>query len=183
MNVPATSPKLHWPIAIWGVLGVLALLGQAMRRLGVYAAEALDSGLTPGQWAALAVWVCFSLYGEGYRAFHLRFSPRVVARALHLARHPKPLYVLLAPLFCMTLFHATKRGKIVAWSTVGMVLVFILLLRQTPQPWRGIVDAGVVAALFLGSLSICYHLWRAASGTPPSAPSLLPEGAPADASV
>ncbi|MEN9581413.1 MAG: hypothetical protein RJA70_4422 [Pseudomonadota bacterium] len=132
--------------------------------------------LTALQWGLCLSWIALSAYGEGYRAFQLRFAPRVVVRALYLAHHPKPLHVLLAPLFCMGFFHASKRGKILAWGTTLMVLCFILLLRQVPQPWRGIVDGGVVVALLWGSLAIVVFYVKAFfRNQPPNAPALLPE--------
>lgn len=164
--------------ATWGVVGVLLLLGQAILRLGPRAVEAVSQGLSTTQWLLLGVWIAVSAHGEGYRAFHLRFSPRVVVRARHLATHPRALHVALAPLFCMSLFHASRRGKIVAWSITAMVIGFIVLLRHTPQPWRGIVDGGVVVALVMGAVSIVYHALRALGGSPPDVPSQLPTQLP-----
>ena len=152
-------------IAGWGVFGVLALLAQAMWRLTPLALEPILGGsLTPAQATLYGVWVVFNAYAEGYRGFHKRFSPRVVSRALHLARKPQLLHVLLAPAFCMSLFHATKRGKIVAWSVTLGVIALVILVRAAPQPWRGIIDGGVVVGLFLGAVSIVYHLVLAWSG-------------------
>lgn len=163
-------------IGTWGVAGVLLLLGQASWRLGTLAWEALQMGLTQLQWAICLSWIVVNAYAEGYRAFQLRFSPRVVARALHLARNPRPLHVAFAPLFCMGFFHASKRGMILAWGTTIMVLCFILLLRYVPQPWRGIVDGGVVVALLWGSVAIVVYYVRAFfMNRAPNAPALLPE--------
>src|SRR5690606_4264468 len=114
-------PETGWPatrwratelsIVAWGVGGVLLLLGQAIWRLTPIALDAIHGGLTAGQIALCGAWIVVNGYAEGYRAFQLRFSPRVVARAVHLARHPRPLHVALAPLFCMSFFHATPRGR------------------------------------------------------------------------
>jgi hypothetical protein len=35
---------------------------------------------------------------------------------------------------------------------------FVVIARQFPQPWRGILDAGVVTGLSLGIVSILYFL-------------------------
>ena len=35
---------------------------------------------------------------------------------------------------------------------------FVVVARQLPQPWRGILDAGVVTGLSLGIMSILYFL-------------------------
>ena len=39
-----------------------------------------------------------------------------------------------------------------------MIISFVLLVRLLPQPWRGIVDVGVVAGLVVGVLSIFYYV-------------------------
>jgi hypothetical protein len=39
-----------------------------------------------------------------------------------------------------------------------MIVCFVLLVRMLPQPWRGLVDAGVVAGLIFGVGSIFYYL-------------------------
>ncbi len=168
-------------LATWGVGGVLLLLGQAIWRLGARALEAMTQPLSTMQIAALVAWSLFSLYGEGYRAFQLRFSPRVVARALVLARSATAFQALLAPAFCMSLFHATRRGQAVAWSTVVMVICLVLVVSRLPQPWRGIIDGGVVLALAWGAAAIVVFFFRAvASGTPPEVdPALPPASTPA----
>lgn len=162
---------------LWGIGGVLLLLAQAIARLAPRAVEAMTSGLTPFHWLALVAWVAFSAYAEAYRGFHLKFSPRVVARAYHLASDPRPLHVLLAPAFCMSLFHATRRQLIVSWTLVVGITVAVVLLRFAPSPWRGIVDAGVVVGLVGGGASILLHWFRAASAGP-ARPSDLPPPMP-----
>ena len=108
----------------------------------------------PGHWALCVVWTLFMAHSEGYKGFQKRFSPRVVARAVHLSRHPRILHVLLAPLFCMAFFHATKRGLAIAWGVTSMVIVLVIVVRMLPQPWRGIIDAGVVVGLLWGAIAI-----------------------------
>lgn len=162
-------------VASWGVVGVLALLGQAIFRLGERALQVNANELTTLQTATLAAWVSFSLYGEGYRAFQMRFSPRVVARALIAGRSDNALHALLAPAFCMSLFHATRRGLIVAWGTIVMVICLVLIVSRLPQPWRGIIDAGVVLALLWGALAIVAFFVKAlASGEAPNVDTALP---------
>ncbi len=163
-------------IAAWGTLGVLALLGQALWRLTPRALEPFADGtLTPATTALYVVWVLFNVWAEGWRGFHLRFSPRVVARAFHLGRSPRPHFVALAPLYCMSFFHATRRGMIVAWAMTTAIVILVLVVRSFPQPWRGIVDGGVVVGLALGSLSILYFFARAMGGGAPPGGADLPE--------
>jgi hypothetical protein len=159
------------------VIGVLALLGQALARLSVRALEAMRMDLSALQLVVLVAWIVFMVWTEGVRGFHRRFSPRVVARALWLRGHPRPAFVLLAPFFCMSLFHASRRGLMVARILVAAIVLLVIVVSQLSQPWRGIVDAGVVAGLGVGAASLVLFAVRALAGTPPPiAPDL-----PADA--
>lgn len=151
-------------VAVWGVAGVLALLGQAIWRMSPLVWEAFGSDLGGIHWAFAGAWVAFMAHAEGYRGFHRRVSPRVVARARHLAKHPRPVPVLLAPFYCMSLFGASQRGVIVARTVFAGVVVLIMIVRMMPQPWRGLVDAGVVVGLGIGALSIVYYGLRASWG-------------------
>ena len=86
-----------------------------------------------------------------FRSAFLRAQP---ARARYLRDHPTLLRVAAAPLFCFGYFQATRRRKIGAWGlTIGIVLL-VGLVRLLPQPWRGIVDAGVVVGLTWGTISL-----------------------------
>ena len=78
----------------------------------------------------------------------------MAARARYLAYHPKTLHVLLGPLFCIGYFYSSKRRKRVAISVTTGIIALILLVRLLDQPWRGIVDAGVVVGLTWGLVSL-----------------------------
>ncbi len=158
----AALSKLELLIATWGVFGVLGLLAQAMIRLTPLALEPLRTGMSGAQWALYVGWVVFNAYAEGYRGFQRNFSPRVVARAMHLAKDHDALSVALAPLYCMALFRAKRRKQIVAWVLLVVIVTIVLLVRMVPQPWRGIIDAGVVVGLAWGSISIVVLFLRAA---------------------
>ena len=97
-------------------------------------------------------------YAEGYKGFHLGFAPRVVRRASYLRDNPQLSHTLLAPLFCMGYFYTTTRRQIVSIGLTVMIICFVLIAGLLPQPWRGIVDAGVVVGLSLGVASILYFL-------------------------
>lgn len=162
---------------VWGLLGVITLVTQPIVRLAPLAVEAIAGGLTAGQWVVLILWVLVNAHAEGYRGFHRRFSPRVVARAQVLARQPRPGWVVFAPLFCMSLFHASRRGLWVSRTVVVVIVLLVLGVRQLDQPWRGIIDAGVVVGLSLGLLSILYYIGRMLAGHEPAVPpDLPPEG-------
>jgi hypothetical protein len=142
-------------IAIWGILGVVLLVGRALWRLTPIALEPIEAGLmTQWHWIGMAAWVVFNAYAEGYRGFHKRYSPRTVARAFYLMDNPTPLRVALAPIFCMGLFGATKKVLITSWVILIMVVALITWMRTLEQPLRGIIDAGVVVGLAWGLASI-----------------------------
>jgi glucose uptake protein GlcU len=143
---------------IWGVGGILLLLSFAIVRLGGVALELNTYDLSLTQWLLMSGWFAYMVWAEGYKGFHLAFAPRVVARASYLADNPRPVHVLLAPLFCMGYVHATPRRRILSIALSCMIVCFVLLARMLPQPWRGIVDVGVVAGLVVGVGSIVYYL-------------------------
>lgn len=161
---------------LWGLCGVLALFGRAIARLAPMAWQPIaDGSLSTATAALYAGWVLFNAYGEGYRAFQKSFCPRVVGRAYHLASSPRPLlHALLAPLYCLSLFHANRRGLTVAWVMLAIIVLLVSLLRITPQPWRGIIDGGVVVALVWGSIALVVMGVQALRGAPPKAKLNLP---------
>lgn len=149
---------------IWGIGGVIGILGFAMYRLSHYALEINPAELSPLHWLALVVSVVFMAYSEGYKGFYQKFSPRVVRRASFLGSRSKFHVLLLAPLFCMGYFHATRARLIATYALTLMIVGFIILVRYLPQPWRGIVDVGVVVGLGIGIGSICYFVSRELRG-------------------
>ena len=161
--------------ALWGISGVVLLLGNAVYRLAPRALEATRADLSTFEWVAFAAIVGFLAYTEGYKAFQLAFSPRVVARATYLARHPVWWHVVLAPAFCMGYFHARRKRMLVTWILTAGIIALIVLVRRLPMPWRGFIDAGVVIALSWGMLAILYFAFRALMGVPPPVPPDLPE--------
>jgi hypothetical protein len=139
---------------IWGMAGVLLLLSSATIRLTPVAIEAFSYPFAWYHWFSLLAIVLGMAYAEGYQGFQKGFSPRVAARAKYLREHPKLMHAVLAPFFCMGYFHATKRRKITSISLTLGIIVLILLVRLVSQPWRGIIDAGVVVGLAWGIVSL-----------------------------
>lgn len=167
---------LFYVVFTWGVAGVLLLFGRALWRLTPMAWQPIaDGSLSAMQIGLYAAWIVFNAYGEGYRAFQKAFCPRVVGRAYHLAENPTLLQALLAPAFCLSLFHANRRGLTVAWVMLGVIALLVALLRITPQPWRGIIDGGVVVALAWGFVVMVVLAVKALISGPPRAKLNLPE--------
>ena len=147
--------------AFWGLAGVILLIGSAVYRLATLALDAFSYRFLWYHWLGLVLIVFFMAYAEGYRAFQQTFSPRVAARARYLRDHPNMLYALLAPLFCMAYFHAPRRRQITSISVTAGIIVLVVLVRLLPQPWRGIIDGGVVVGLAWGLVSLALFGFQA----------------------
>jgi hypothetical protein len=100
-------------------------------------------------------------YVEGYKGFHLKFSPLVVKRSFTLVigtpQGNNPLNYVLAPLYSMGLFAATRKRWITSWSVTLGVAAIVAAVKRLPLVSRCIIDAGVLVGLTVGSLSIVYH--------------------------
>ena len=155
----------RWLIALWALGGIFFLIGRALWRLSTIAYDGIvNYEVSTLQWIVLIIWVVVSAYSEGYRGFHLKFSPRTAARCWHLADHPGWLPVILGPLYAMGFFHANRRTILTAYIMVGFIVSAVMLMQMLPQPWRGVIDAGVVVGLGLGLLSVLWYFFRAAFG-------------------
>lgn len=140
--------------AAWGIGGVFLLIGSAVYRLTLLAFEAFSYTFHWYHWTALAAFALFMAYGEGYRGFQRGLAPRVAARARYLKDHPRSLHACLGPFFCMGYFHAPKKRQTASILLTLTMVGMILLLRTLDQPWRGIVDLGVVVGLIWGLVAI-----------------------------
>ena len=151
--------------AVWGVVGFSLILGWPIVRLAYRFIEAWELRAQWGvwHWLVLVTFIFFMAYTEGYRGFQKAFSPRCAARVQHLRHNPTLLRVILAPLFVMTFFASTRKRLIVSYAITAMVIVFIVGFRLIPQPWKGILDAGVVVGLTWGLISFLLYLWPALS--------------------
>jgi len=146
--------------AFWGASGLALILLDAIMRLSRLAAQLLDAEVTAVHWIALVVVVILMAYAEGYRGFQKSFSPRCAARSYFLLHNPDWLSVLFAPLFVMGFFRATRAPLLFAWVGTFLIVLLVIALRMSPQPWRGIVDWGVVVGLSWGLASFMLSLWR-----------------------
>ncbi|WP_156817055.1 hypothetical protein [Rubritalea marina] len=137
-----------------------ALLLSAICRLAPRGFAVLSQDLTLVQWVALALFAIFMLHAEGYRGFQKKFSPRTAARVHYLYHNTTPLRALLAPLFCVGYFDASKKTRIVSTClTIGIILL-IMVVRYCPEPWRGIIDFGVTLGLSYGLASYIVFLFK-----------------------
>lgn len=152
-------PTLPGILAVtWGTLGFVLLIGFALWRLTPLAVESFDY---PWRWHHVAAFVAnliFMAWSEGYRGFQQAYSPRLGARCAALLTQASWLQALLAPAVVMGFMHAPRRRVITTWVLTFAVIGVVLLYRALPQPWRGILDAGVVLGLAWGLVATLAHV-------------------------
>jgi len=146
---------------IWAILGVSALLVRAILPLSARALEALEMELSTMQWIILIVFALFMMMAEGYRGFQKKFSPRTAARIRYLRQNPTGLRVALAPFFAMGFFDANRKTRLTAWILTLGIIALVILVSLCPQPWRGIIDFGVVLGLSWGLVSFWIYTGKA----------------------
>lgn len=137
----------------WAIVGVSAMLSVAVVRLGSRALETLRAGLSGPEWVALVLLTALFVYGEGVRALQRRWVPFVAERAREVSRSALGWRVL-APLYAMALVGARARVLVRAWAGVAAIVVAVLLVHAMPEPWRGVVDFAVAAALLWGVFAL-----------------------------
>jgi len=137
----------------WGTLGFMALLAVGIQRMWGIALDSLSYSWTTSHYALLIVNTFIMAWVEGYRGFQQSFSPRFAARAISLKRKPSPLGFVFAPLALMGFFHAPMRRVIGAIALTLGIVAIVLVYRAFPQPWRGILDFGVIVGLSWGAIA------------------------------
>ena len=150
------TPSLKKIAVLWGIGGFLLLLVFAIYRLSPIVLEALSISLTWPQLVLLIANTLFMAFSEGYAGFQKGYSPRLISRAQQLYKQGTPLQCLLAPLYCMNYFAGEKRRMLSAWLLTAMIVILIIVFHQLPQPWRGILDAGVIVGLSWGSVATLF---------------------------
>ena len=139
-------------IAIWGLFGIVLLVGRALWRLTPIALEPIEAGMMgTWHWIGMVVWVLINAYAEGYRGFHKRYSPRTVARAFYLVENPTPIRSLCPDLLCGPV-GATQKVLITSWVILLMVIALTLMrTRPTARGYgrRGRVGFWLMSMLYL----------------------------------
>ena len=149
--------------AIWAVTGIAGILGWAIVRLTAIALGALEQPLVWYHWVAVGAFIPFMAWSEGLRGFQRRFSPRVAKRAMLIRTAPTAARVIFAPLFAAGFFGGSRREQIGACAGTVAIVVLVVIVHRLDQPWRGILDAGVVTGLTWGvvaTLALSARAWR-----------------------
>lgn len=132
---------------LWGLTGVALLFTYAIVRLGRRGVETVLSGMTPLQWGLLALSLVLFGLGEGVLALQKHWVPRVIERAKALGGGAARLHRALAPMYVMELMGTTPRGLVRGWGLAIGIALLAFSVQLLPDPWRGIIDLGVAAAL------------------------------------
>ena len=169
-------------VQAWGVFGVVAYLSYGVAKVVPIVLDGLGAIEEVWQWGLLAVTLLFFAYVEGYRGFQLGFSPRVVSRAWVVSEETSeaPLWhKVLAPAFCIGYFHGTTRRVITSWAVTTVIFAVVIGVKQLDNPYRAIIDAGVIVGLMWGILSIIVlYVASLQSQKPPEYDPALPEDTP-----
>ena len=149
--------KLAWG---WGVGGFSVLIAMGLVRLSGQFLHATELPWSSMQVAMALLFVVFMAWTEGYRGFQLSYAPKFAHRAETLRSQATVLQAILAPLYCMGLAWAPARTLIANWALLILILMLVLAFGVVPQPWRGILDGGVVVGLTWGLFATWYSVWR-----------------------
>lgn len=156
VNDSCRPASLGW--AAWGLGATLLLIGEALFRLTPISLEASrHADFTSFHGLVMAGWVVGNAYLEGWRGFHRKFAPRCIQAALEVAERGSLSRRLLCPLVCLGLYGVNRARLIGSWALVVGIVSLVVLVGSLPQPWRGIIDAGVVAGLAVGVGSLIFH--------------------------
>lgn len=159
--------------AAWAIVGWSAVLLIAISRLGAITVQGFAVEWSAWHWVVFVGNALFMAYAEGYRGFELKFSPRAAARVLWLLRHADWRLAALAPLFLIGYFAAERRIVRLTWAGTAVIIGLVVVFHRLPQPWRGILDAGVVIGLSWGLVSFWRLTWHALrSGQYPVSPAV-----------
>ena len=145
-----------WAV-VWAAAGIVALFIEAAWRLALRGIITVRAGLDPMEWALLVVLAAAFVWGEGVRALQRRWIPGVYRRIDALRDETSITYRALAPLYAMSLIGAPRSTLARAWLGVVLIVAAVFIVRALPEPWRGIIDVGVAAALTWGLIVLLYH--------------------------
>lgn len=85
----------------------------------------------------------------------------------------------LAPAFCIGYFHGTRKRVITSWCVTTGIFLIVVGVKRMANPYRAIIDAGVMLGLSWGVISIVFLYVRSLlAKRPPDYDPALPEGSP-----
>lgn len=137
----------------WALIGVGALFTSAVTRLGSRGVATVSEGLSAGQWVVLVLLTFVMVYGEGILALQRKWVPRFLGRS-RAVRHESFGLKILAPFYGLSLVGGSLKQLLRGWLSTTAIVAAVVIVRSFPEPWRGIVDFAVAAALAWGLITI-----------------------------
>jgi hypothetical protein len=153
-HVTVTDERGGEAAAWWAVAGVTLLFANAVWRLGARGVITMAAGLRPLEWLALLGLTAVFVYGEGVRALQMKYLPRLLQRVAEVRAERRVLPRVLAPLHALMLVYAPAGTLLRAWAGILAITAAVLIVRAFPEPWRGIVDFAVAAALAWATVAL-----------------------------
>lgn len=75
---------------------------------------------------------------------------------------------LFAPAFCIGYFHGTRARVTTSWAVTTTIFFVVIAVRHLANPYRAIIDAGVIVGLLWGTVSVLLlYLRSLREGKPP----------------
>tara|TARA_B100000963_G_C22272954_1_gene513592 strand:- start:35 stop:511 length:477 start_codon:yes stop_codon:yes gene_type:complete len=142
--------------AIWGFIGVSLILLHGIACVYPYVIALDFSKMCWYHYLSLIISIIFLGYAEGYKGFQLSFSPRVAQRLKLVFKNPSFVNVVLSPLFCMGFFGISKKRMKITYILTITIIFLIIIIERISEPWRGIIDTGVLVGLSWGLLSFWF---------------------------
>ena len=145
---------------IWGFLGISYMILHGLSCMIPYVIE-LDFRLFKWYHMISFFGVIIILgYSEGYKGFQKSFSPRTANRLYNIFLKPTFFRVFFSPFISMGFIESSKKLKYISYGLLLMIVMFILLIGKLNDPWRGIIDAGVIVGLSWGLVSFWVSCFR-----------------------
>ncbi|MEL7312002.1 MAG: hypothetical protein AAFN07_10855 [Pseudomonadota bacterium] len=137
----------------WGTLAFVGLLTYGVANMVPLILESLEYPWSAGHYALFLANLIVMAWYEGYKGFQRGFSPRFAARAVALRSHASPINTVAAPLVLMGFMNAPFRRVMATIILTTGIVAIVMVYRLLPQPWRGILDSGVVVGLGWGAIA------------------------------
>jgi len=141
---------------IYSIGGIIAIFSSAIFRLYPHVKEGFSYQFSTLNWIVMIAYLIIMIVGKGYFALYRSFVPRVINRSKILIAEGKLLDRLLAPLYCMGFFKAPIKRLIISYAMLSFIITFISSASRISQPWRGIIDLGVIVGLSIGIISLLF---------------------------
>ncbi|MFL2859727.1 MAG: hypothetical protein ACJ0BW_03170 [Pontiellaceae bacterium] len=145
----------------WGFIVISYFILHGLSCVFTYAIELNINDLNWYELTSLIIIVILLTYSEGYKGFQKSFSPRTARRLNSIMLKPTIFRVIFSPLISMGFIESSRKLKYISYGITIMIITFIILIENLSNPWRAIIDFGVLIGLGWGLISFwlsCFKL-------------------------